>query len=49
MKKEIWYGDKNIIIVFGFCKKNSSMLDSTLIFFVERPQMAKSGKKGKGC
>lgn len=58
MKKEIWYGydslqfqPKKNYYIFGmkcFHEKKSSLL-ATLIFFVEHPQMVKSGEKGKGC
>lgn len=37
------------ITVFGSEMVSRVLLDSTLIFFVEHPQMGKSGEKGKGC
>lgn len=37
------------ITVFGRDMFSHALLDSTLIFFVEHPQMGKSGEKGKGC
>lgn len=59
MKKEIWHGYDRLqfpakkilqsLVVKCFHDKNSSLRDSTLIFFVEHPQMGKPGEKGKGC